>query len=141
MGMVSLVYVSLADHMFTDDELKGLLQEARDNNQKLNVTGMLLYRDGFFIQALEGEDDVVERLYADIAKDPRHKNVLKVCKDPVTTRSFPDWSMGFNKMSTASLDQVPGYTTFLDNPNPMFFVEHPSHAKDLLKAFQQQIYF
>ncbi|NJO83577.1 MAG: BLUF domain-containing protein, partial [Blastochloris sp.] len=46
----------------TDDQLREILVKARDKNRRLNVTGMLLYRDRFFIQALEGEQEVVEPL-------------------------------------------------------------------------------
>ena len=42
---------------------------------------MLLYRDGFFIQALEGELDAIENLYAIIAKYERYKDVILVYKN------------------------------------------------------------
>ena len=35
-----------------------------------------MYRDGFFIQALEGEEETVMSLYNKIKTDPRHRSVL-----------------------------------------------------------------
>jgi hypothetical protein len=39
----------------SDDNLKDLLKKSRAKNETLNITGMLLYLDPFFIQVLEGE--------------------------------------------------------------------------------------
>ncbi|MEL6406516.1 MAG: BLUF domain-containing protein, partial [Chloroflexota bacterium] len=62
MALNVIVYVSYASHTMSESELVEILDTARENNQRLNVTGMLLYRDGFFIQALEGEQAVIEPL-------------------------------------------------------------------------------
>jgi hypothetical protein len=142
MALISLVYVSVASHDMTDDDLKEILKEARDFNEPNNVTGMLLYRDGFFIQALEGEAEVVEPLYERIAEDPRHAKVLIVHKTEIDERSFSDWSMGFNKITDEAANQVEGFTSFLQNPGDMsFFTDHPSRATFLLDAFKSKIYF
>jgi hypothetical protein len=50
--MFHIVYASSALQLFTKPELQTLLEKARQNNAKLNVTGMLLYKDGNFMQAL-----------------------------------------------------------------------------------------
>ena len=46
-----LLYISAANHDFTEEELEALLIKARSNNEKVNVSGMLLYHEGSFIQA------------------------------------------------------------------------------------------
>jgi hypothetical protein len=61
MGLVSLVYVSVARELMSDEDLKAILEVARRKNAERNITGMLLYRSGYFIQALEGEEADVER--------------------------------------------------------------------------------
>lgn len=58
-----LIYISAARHNFTEEELQELLVKARHNNQSLGVTGMLLFHEGSFIQASEGEKGQVEKLY------------------------------------------------------------------------------
>ncbi|MFW5748702.1 MAG: BLUF domain-containing protein [Chloroflexota bacterium] len=142
MGLISLVYVSFAAHPMTDEELKGILKVARDNNEKLDVTGMLLYRDGFFIQALEGEESVVEPLYEKIAQDPDHRNVTLVYKNAIESRSFAGWSMGFNEIGHVSEEELPGFNNFLQDTLDMdYWAEQPSRATVLLETFKQNRFF
>jgi len=51
---VPLVYVSSATELFSDTQLENLLLRSRQNNSTLGITGMLLYKDGNFMQCLEG---------------------------------------------------------------------------------------
>ncbi len=52
--MFFLVYVSSAVVPFTPAALVDLLATSHKNNSKSAVSGMLLYKDGNFMQALEG---------------------------------------------------------------------------------------
>ena len=139
--MITLVYVSFATKTMSDEELRDVLKVARENNKELDVTGMLLYRDGFFIQALEGEEETVLKLYDKIKTDPRHRSVLQVYRESVKNRSFEDWSMGFNKLDSGSLEGIDGYTDFLKKPNSDFFAKNPTYAKMLLNMFRTRSYF
>jgi hypothetical protein len=141
MSLITIVYVSVSSHSMTDEELKTLLGECRANNGPQNVTGMLLYRDGFFIQALEGEAEVVEPLYELIRKDPRHTSVLTVYKNPIEKRSFDSWAMGFNKFTAEDGKDIEGFTHFLEKPEVDFFVHHPGRAAVLLNSFRERTYF
>lgn len=142
MSLITLVYVSYASHKMSGDELRVLLDECRENNSKIDVTGMLLYRDGFFIQALEGEEDTVMPLYNKIAKDERHNHVLLVHKGKISERTFEDWSMGLRNLDDVDFSKVPGYTNFLDKEfTPQYFEEHPNRAIGMLKTFKDQSYF
>lgn len=142
MSLIELVYVSAADHAMTKEELVKVLEEARDNNQKINVTGMLLYRDGFFLQVLEGEREVVYALYADIAKDPRHHHVLTVEAADIQQRSFPNWTMGFKNLEDLSETEMVGFSKFLDEPfRPETFTNDPSRARRMLESFKEGLYF
>lgn len=141
MTLTSLIYVSYATQPMTDDELLSLLKEFRQKNADKQVTGMLLYRDGFFIQALEGEADVVEPLYKKISMDKRHRNVLKVSQEIISERSFKSWAMGFNKVENKDMESVEGYTSFLAKPDVEFFTSKPTRARVLLNSFQQHTYF
>jgi hypothetical protein len=140
MALVSLVYVSFAnDKNLSEIELGEILTKARENNQKLNVTGMLLYRNGFFIQALEGEESVVMPLYEKIKQDPRHRSVLQIFKNNVRNRSFEDWSMGFQYVENRDLAALEGFNNFLDKPfTSDFFRSNPSQAQTLLYSFKQR---
>mgnify|MGYP001332639069 CR=1 FL=1 len=140
-GLVSLVYISFATQPMSDDELKDILKTARENNQKLGVTGMLLYREGLFIQVLEGKQETVKTLFDTISKDPRHQNVTTIVTYPIEKRTFEAWHMGFNKMTETAPEGLEGYSDFLNSPTSEFLVMQPDRAKQLLYAFRGQIYF
>lgn len=142
MTLITLVYVSYESHALSDEELRAILESSRRNNQANNITGMLLYRDGFFIQALEGEKDIVESIYAKISKDTRHRNILMVYTNAIENRSFSNWMMGFNKVTDDSLKKVEGFTDYLTQPmNADFFTKNPSRAKILLEHFRDETFF
>jgi hypothetical protein len=139
MALTSLVYISFASKNLSETELTEILQKARENNQKLDVTGMLLYRNGFFIQALEGEDETVMPLYEKIKKDERHRSVLMIHKGSIRQRSFQDWSMGFQYIENKDLASLDGFNDFLDKPfNGEFFRKNPSSAQTLLFSFKER---
>jgi Sensors of blue-light using FAD len=132
-----LVYVSSSVRPFSGGELIELLEKSRLNNHSLGITGMLLYKDGDFMQALEGPEDVVRRLSAKIAKDPRHKEFVALVEGTSARREFPDWSMGFQDLSGIHLRDLPGYTTFLDTPlRAHTFAENPARCRSLLLHFK-----
>lgn len=91
----SVVYVSAATRPFSDVDLALLLTASRLNNEPRGLTGVLLYREGHFIQALEGPEQAVRRTLATIAADPRHTGVWILADALVTTREFGSWSMGY----------------------------------------------
>ena len=111
--MFNIVYWSNAARMFTDDELFEMLGQWREKNILHGITGILLYKDGAFIQSLEGEEATVRALYAAICKDDRHFQIVTIQATPITDRQFPDWSMGFKNLHGAGPTDYPGY-----NPEP-----------------------
>jgi Sensors of blue-light using FAD len=135
--MIQLVYTSSSVKPFSNEELLDLLTKSRQNNETLRITGMLLYKDGDFMQALEGEQDEVYSLSARIAKDPRHTNFVTLLDGPCSQREFPDWSMGFTNLTDLNPRDVPGYSTFLDSPlRAHVFAENPALCRKLLLLFK-----
>ncbi|MGO9672679.1 MAG: BLUF domain-containing protein [Methylocella sp.] len=141
MSLSCLVYVGLANTEMSDQDLKALLKIAREENKQLGITGLLLYRDGFFFQALEGEEDKIDELFAKIRRDPRLHGVTPIYKKPIKERSFPDWSMGFSHMPDSALEHAEGFSTFLENPSAEYFTKNPSYAQALLENFRADIVF
>lgn len=107
--MHSLIYVSAAAHLYSDQELIDILSVSRINNSRLGVTGLLLYHDGSILQILEGEEEILNTLFNKIKKDHRHKGVIKMMDISIGERSFQDWSMGFKQISDADWSQLSGY--------------------------------
>lgn len=108
--MYHLVYVSHAAQAFHEADLLAILNESRVNNKKKEITGMLLYLQERFIQVLEGDEKVVNELYEEIRKDPRHKKVTLILEGNSPHRLFKDWSMGFKKISESDFILLSGFT-------------------------------
>lgn len=88
MNLIHLIYASSATRQLQEEDLVAILSKAHTNNARLGVTGMLLYRGGNFLQVLEGEEQVVEELFKVITQDPRHHDVTRVLKRPVSQHQF-----------------------------------------------------
>ena len=95
--LVELLYCSVSVvPLVTNVDLDHILVSARQRNLSENITGMLLYYRGEFVQILEGEKELVENVYAKfIGPDSRHTALNKVCENTISHRSFSQWSMGF----------------------------------------------
>ncbi len=90
-----ILYSSRAAEPMTVTSLEQILTDARTGNEARNVTGALVYVDGVFFQILEGDEDVVRNLMANIARDSRHHSV-KVCYEAeVDLRAFESWRMAY----------------------------------------------
>jgi len=136
--MRQLVYVSSASVNFSQPELLALLDKCRSNNTKLDLTGMLLFKDSNFIQALEGEEAVLESLFEKISKDHRHRGILKLFSTNIDERDFPDWSMAFKNLHDVDVHAHPGYSEFLNlSFTDAAFAADASKAKRLLQVFRK----
>ena len=111
--MFQLVYLSSASQPFSEDGLIALLTQARQNNVAHGLTGMLLYKDGNFMQVLEGDEAEVRRLFHTIEQDPRHHGTTVLLEEPIQARLFADWSMGFRHLSDADVQKIEGYNPFM----------------------------
>jgi hypothetical protein len=138
--MFALVYVSSAVHSFSPPELVDLLKTSHDNNAALSVTGMLLYKDGNFMQVLEGDEKIVRPLYARIERDPRHRGLLVLIEGPIHARQFGEWSMGFRDLKAADATSIPGYSEFLNTPlTGAEFSADPTRCQRLLTTFKKSM--
>ena len=91
--MIQLVYISKAVRPFADSELQDLVARARSKNVEANVTGVLVYCAGFFMQLIEGSSETIDQLYRKIEADGRHRAVKCLIKRSIADRSFPQWDM------------------------------------------------
>lgn len=93
--MYTLTYESTATNSMQGLEMEELLEKARFNNQRDDITGCLIYYKGGFVQLLEGDKNKIEALYTKIKKDERHKNVTLFSDDEISERTFPNWGMAY----------------------------------------------
>src|SRR4051812_12751154 len=111
--LISLTYLSTATVAFTDDQLQQLLADVRQRNHDAELTGMLLYAGGHFIQTLEGPAETVDATFARIERDSRHRNLIVALREEIDQRCFPDWSMGFETLDEEQTDRLPGLNSYL----------------------------
>jgi len=138
--MLSLIYVSSAIRQFDDQELLDILKVSRENNSSQDVTGLLLYKSGNFMQVLEGSDEIVLALYEKIRKDARHKDVSIISREQIQTRQFPAWEMAFTNLDSPAIKEEPGYSQFLhDEFTADVYRKSPSRAYIMLLAFRKNI--
>ncbi len=133
MSLYCLVYTSISNQEMSDDSLRDLLEKSRAKNKTLDITGMLLYLDPFFIQFLEGEEAIVNESFDIIKQDLRHQKVSLIYKRPIEKRSFPNWTMGFNKINDKNLTTIEGYTDFWHRPTSDFFGDSPTEIEQKLE--------
>lgn len=139
-SLLQLVYVSSATTPLDDAALAALLAQSRENNARGGVTGMLLYKDGNFLQLIEGAEAAVRALHARILRDARHQRVITIIEDRTAERQFPGWSMGFvpaDRMPTASVE---AFTPFLlPGGDPARFAELRGQVREVLDTFRRNL--
>lgn len=110
--MYRIIYLSSAIKILSDDEINDLLTISRENNLKHDITGLLLYSEGNFIQILEGSKENVLKIFEKIKHDSRHRNIITVIKEPIANRTFSDWSMGYSLLDPSFLNKHPEINPF-----------------------------
>ena len=93
-----LLYLSQSSETFSMFRLDELLQKSRLNNKALNITGLLIYNAGFFLQFLEGDKSNVQMLYKKIQKDSRHNKVKILYEQKEDKRIFNEWDMAYKNV-------------------------------------------
>lgn len=138
--MLSFIYISASVGLLSEEELLKILKVSRGNNASKQITGMLLYKGGNFMQVLEGPDDAVNELYEKIKKDSRHHGVSVISKEQIQTRQFPNWEMAFVNLDNPDIKNEPNYSQFLDDEfTPDVFLQNPSRAKNMLLVFRENM--
>ena len=136
--LYQIIYASAATRPIEEDELLMMLKHAREKNKQLGITGMLLHCDGSFIQALEGPKDQVMNMLGTIRQDSRHSRIAVLFEGPIQSRSFSQWSMGFNRPSKEKLARSEGYTPYLDlGDDAQAIKNYSSVALKLIGAFRE----
>jgi hypothetical protein len=139
--MFQIVYISTASEPFGREELVKLLRQSVRRNMEAGITGLLLYKDSCFMQALEGEQRAVVWLFLKISRDPRHHHVIPLIQEPIEQRYFPNSSMVFRDLNAAEFRNLPGYSEFLNTPlDAELYAQDIPKSKRLLLLFKQDVH-
>ncbi len=131
-----LVYVSQAVRKMSHEDLLDIQRISRENNEKIDVTGSLFYNGGWFLQVLEGSPATLDRLYAKIERDPRHKNSRVLYNQPSTFRTFTRWSMNMTNLDDRQADKYEELVAIIEAAKGERKIGAPSPAVTLLKLFK-----
>jgi len=134
--MIHLIYASVATEDFKTEQLTDILQQAREANERVGLTGILLYSGGSFFQVLEGEPSDIDQLYQKLLLDKRHTQLTVIIREPIAKRYFGSWSMGFSSVSPEKLRQVAGLNDFFKAHSCLTELD-AGRAKKLLAAFAE----
>lgn len=80
------------------DSLEERARLALENKAKLHInlggiTGVLVYRQGFFMQYLEGHESHVLEFFRKLRGNENHFNVRVLSRGNIQNRLFPNWSI------------------------------------------------
>ena len=137
--LVSLTYTSSATHLMSVAELVELIEQIRGKNERLGVTGLLLYSGGNVIQTLEGTPASVDEVFGAIVGDERHGEVRVVDRRAIAERSFPTWSMGFRNVSAREVGELQDFGDFARRSVGDDMGAHASSAFELLQRFRVSV--
>jgi NADH dehydrogenase FAD-containing subunit/class 3 adenylate cyclase/uncharacterized membrane protein YphA (DoxX/SURF4 family) len=94
LGLKRLTYVSKLSVPLDQKEILEIGRKASLNNQKIDITGILIAVGDYFFQILEGEETTVNVLIEKISRDPRHRDVTILSAETgCEERLFSDWNM------------------------------------------------
>ncbi|MCS6988049.1 MAG: BLUF domain-containing protein [Chloroherpetonaceae bacterium] len=111
MQLYRLVYYSEAIDGLSLQDVKSIAEKASVKNASLFISGGLLYCEGKFLQVLEGGIHPVNKLFATILQDKRHKNINLIEFARVKRRAFEGWEMSLVFFPT-SRDFQPEYIKY-----------------------------
>ena len=111
-------------------EFSAIHRQARINNQRSGITGLLGFSAGRYLQILEGDEVSVDSTFKKIERDPRHRILAVLVNQVVDQRFFEGCSMRV----VASLSDCDEFDEYL-NSHEVVIDGLPGYAKKLLKTF------
>jgi len=89
----ALVYLSKEKYPFTEGGIQVLAQKSARKNAALHISGYLAYKEGLFVQYLEGPKNNLNDLFHVIRADSRHQIFKEIRIGELGKRHFKGWDM------------------------------------------------
>lgn len=94
-SLFRVVYMSTAVGVLRAEELDRIYLRAKSANAGAGITGLLLFYEGVFLQALEGPMAGVTSLMERIRRDKRHAGLTVLESGAIADRAFASSAMHF----------------------------------------------
>ncbi|MFT0772228.1 BLUF domain-containing protein [Psychrobacter aquimaris] len=93
--LCQLVYISriTSTGLSSPSTLNDISETAVERNQIDNITGILCYGNGYFLQCVEGSEQALTNLKNRLLVDDRHKELKILDFSEITKRRFAGWSL------------------------------------------------
>lgn len=88
-----LIYTSRYTGADITSDLADIAHSAKQHNPTRDITGLLFFHGGQFLQFLEGEQAQLNALMGKINQDPRHADIQRLIDSPIIRRDFQQWNM------------------------------------------------
>jgi Sensors of blue-light using FAD len=132
-SLISLTYASRATEYFHEHEIPDLLHQIRIANAKQEITGMLLYIGGSFLQVLEGQPEVVDAVLSRILGDKRNSQLRSIARESIPERAFEGWTMMHKTLDPTEAGELIGEKDYFTAPTWLTELD-AGRAKKLLSA-------
>tara|TARA_R110002049_G_scaffold12798_6_gene56897 strand:- start:26718 stop:27128 length:411 start_codon:yes stop_codon:yes gene_type:complete len=111
MNYYSICYVSNVANGLSQQEIDAVLNLTEQKNNQENVTGILLHNLGHFFQVLEGEEELIKKLFhTKISVDPRHSEITTIFDKHIVEPLFSGYDSKFNILKTPEdLQRIKAY--------------------------------
>jgi hypothetical protein len=140
MNDIQIVYTSKATCDLGEDQIVKIHSTALSNNAQRDITGMLLYSKGTFLQVIEGKGEAINHLMERIKLDTRHCDVEVLVKNTIKHREFKNWSMGYRRLEESDAKTLLNFAPFFeDGFDPAKFSAQPGVSLDILRALAAQL--
>lgn len=128
--MKQLIYVSKPTNKVEPEMVIDILNVSYKMNAYHGISGMLVCDGEYFLQCIEGDEDVINQLYSNICKDDRHYDIKLIGEIDIDKKDFKEWDMGYINSRKDIIDTVKALTSKNDfSPYQFTFLE----AKQVLK--------
>ncbi len=91
----AISYVSTVDKDVTENDIQNALDYSKSWNNDHDISGILLYSQGNFFQVLEGDKEVLKKLFSNIKNDKRHYDIIKIFEKEVADVKFDTYQVDF----------------------------------------------
>lgn len=130
------VYVSKASAGTDAASIESIIGKSKENNQKAGLTGILFFKDGYYMQYLEGSREGIDALMGAIKSDPRNSEVNEVLSGVSRDKLFS------GSMEFINLDEISGQESALhgvkaEEINLSELVKDSSQVMDFIKHFAE----
>jgi len=110
-----VIYTSYLKHAFNESDFINQLMLSRQQNAQNNITGMLFYANGKYIQLIEGPKNSVIQLMGNIHEDERHYDIEIIADTPISYRNFAGRNMDYKLFAGNELEQLIGFEDIKHN--------------------------